>query len=1037
MKKKFYLSKLLNLTKNELKIISIFFIYILCISLFYAVGSTISNGLFLSSIGKEESLRFIPFIYIGTAVLSVLFTLLYNFLLAKFPKAQVIISTQIIFSLTLIILRFSLYINNINNIAISFILLIWVEVCFLTGITLFYSFMGDFFTSRDARKLYGYINGGLPVGVFIGGRLAVNLLSITSSENLLFIAGILFALVSILPMIISSKFKRIISNDDDTQINSIQNSRKNKVPLKSIFNKPFINLVYIMILTEIIYAIVLNFQIKTVASQVLDKVEITLFFGNLYTYIGIVQFIVQFLLVSFLLNRLGILNSLTILPLIVLVGSITFFFFPNIYVITALNVVRYGLGGTLNLPARELLYFPLSKRLRQRTQSFGGGALDPVGQAFSGLVLLFLVPFLAKIKYFSFVAIIVSILGLVIILLLRPQYKKTLEKSIQNWHIDAEKWEHMFTGSGNNNFIRNLLRSSETETVLLTLNLIEESSINDYLDIIQELALTEDEYIAIRSIQFLGKNSQSNNIDILKQIIKTTDKTSIQAEAILSFFQIKRGNAVAELRKYMNSDEMEIRTATLSGMSMYAGKEHQAFVISYIKALIKEKNPDMQIEALKILSKTGSSRAGLIIQQFLNVKNETVRKEALKASIHLKDPSLIPYLVHQLNNQNLKDDAIKAIRAMPPEAVPIIKDIIETDHTAKSNKYVLIQSLEKISCEESARVLTNLSEKKNDVFIAISSAKSLAMLIHREKQINIDKSFVRSQIEKTASEIDVLHMAFQKANTHSKYVSLLYYDYMYLLMELLFYYLFIIYDDNRIQKVQFQLLGGNALLQSNAVDLLELVLPKEDSRKLMRTINLFVKSNVRDTNNDSEMSETLIKDLLKIDLWVKNITLYLFTGIENKSDMIKEIIMTEEKNLDLFRVISTMSFLKEIDLFKDIPGSYLASVAEIAKEKTYYKGEKLFSQGDIGDALYLVKSGLISITVDGKEVAQLGKNACIGEMALIDGEQRSASAVTLKDSKLYYISAFEFNYLLTTQPSIAISLLKTLSKRIREINKKK
>ncbi len=1038
MKKKFYLYKLFNITGNELKTISLFFIYMLCISLFYAIASTVSNGLFLSTFGKEASLHYLPFVYIGTAILSVIFTLLYNFLLAKFPKTKVIFSTQIIFVLILVLLRFLLLIGNISDNVISFLLLVWVEVCFLMGIMLFYSFMGDFFISRDARKLYGYINGGLPAGIFFGGRIAVFLLSVISPENLLFIAGFIFALVSILPLIISSKMKKVISNDHDaveSRIIAEQGRNEDKVPLKSLLQKPFVMLIFVMILTEIIYAIVLNFQIKTVASQMLGKEEIALFFGDFYTYIGIVQFIVQFLLVRFLLNRFGILTSLSILPVMVLIGSICFLFFPTIYVIAALNVIRYGFGGTLNLPARELLYFPLSKRLRQRAQTFGGGALDPIGNAFAGLLLLAFVPFFSKIKYFSFIAIGVSIIGLVIIFLLKPQYKKILEKSIQNWHIDAEKWEKIFTSSGNNSFIRNLLRSTETDTVLLTLNLIEDNSINEYIDIISELALSENEYVSIKAIQLLGKSEDTNNLETLMKIIENNNRTTIRAEAILSYFQIERQDAVDKLRKYMNSDEMEIRIATLSGMSMYAGKENQSFVISYIKALIKEKNPEMQIEALKILSKTGSSRAGLIIQQFLNVKNEAVRKEALKSSIHLEDPSLVPYLVRQLDNKNLREEAIRAIRAMPPDAVPIIKDIINTNNTAKSNKYVLIQALEKIGCNESALVLTDLCRKKDNVFIALTSAKSLAMLIHKKQSVSIDKAIIREQIDKVCSDIETLSEGVQETEHYNKYISLLYYDYMYLLMELLFYYLYITYDDNRIQKVQFQLLGSNATLKSNSIDLLELILTKDDAKKLIPIVSLFIKSVERKEQDKSDISITLIKKLLNIDLWVKNITLYLFTKTENKIDAIKDIIMAEEKNLDLFRIISIMSFLKEIDLFKDIPGSYLASVAEIVKEKTYYKGEKLFSQGDVGDALYLVDTGLIGIKVNDNEVAKLGKNACIGEMALIDGEQRSASAVALEESKLYYISAFEFNYLLSTQPSIAISLLKTLSSRIREINK--
>jgi CRP/FNR family cyclic AMP-dependent transcriptional regulator len=109
----------------------------------------------------------------------------------------------------------------------------------------------------------------------------------------------------------------------------------------------------------------------------------------------------------------------------------------------------------------------------------------------------------------------------------------------------------------------------------------------------------------------------------------------------------------------------------------------------------------------------------------------------------------------------------------------------------------------------------------------------------------------------------------------------------------------------------------------------------------------------------------------------------------------------------------------------------LASIVPLLKEKTFYKDEILFSQGEIGDAFYLIKTGSISVLANNIEVAVLGPGEGIGEMALIEGETRSATALLKEDSQLFKLSSNDFNKLLTSYSSITISLLKTLSQRLR------
>jgi len=133
----------------------------------------------------------------------------------------------------------------------------------------------------------------------------------------------------------------------------------------------------------------------------------------------------------------------------------------------------------------------------------------------------------------------------------------------------------------------------------------------------------------------------------------------------------------------------------------------------------------------------------------------------------------------------------------------------------------------------------------------------------------------------------------------------------------------------------------------------------------------------------------------------------------------------------LSRLISGVTFLKQVDLFRDVPADYLVAVAEVAEERNCYAGEYLFREGDPGDCLYVIAEGEIRVTARGAEVARLRAGEVIGEMAVVDSQPRSATAEVSKDSRVLRIGTVEFRLLLLNHPEMAMALLRTLSRRLR------
>ncbi|MDL2228662.1 Crp/Fnr family transcriptional regulator [Treponema sp. OttesenSCG-928-L16] len=108
--------------------------------------------------------------------------------------------------------------------------------------------------------------------------------------------------------------------------------------------------------------------------------------------------------------------------------------------------------------------------------------------------------------------------------------------------------------------------------------------------------------------------------------------------------------------------------------------------------------------------------------------------------------------------------------------------------------------------------------------------------------------------------------------------------------------------------------------------------------------------------------------------------------------------------------------------------------------KTFEKGEIIFREGDLGDRMYILQHGMIDLKkkVEKGEVVlkTISKpSEFFGEMALIDGRPRSASAVAAAPSKVIAIDGISFEKMILENGKFALKVIKVLSERIRRSNK--
>ena len=109
----------------------------------------------------------------------------------------------------------------------------------------------------------------------------------------------------------------------------------------------------------------------------------------------------------------------------------------------------------------------------------------------------------------------------------------------------------------------------------------------------------------------------------------------------------------------------------------------------------------------------------------------------------------------------------------------------------------------------------------------------------------------------------------------------------------------------------------------------------------------------------------------------------------------------------------------------------LPSEAQLVTVKS---GELIFQQGERGEVMYVVADGKVDIMIDGKVVDTIGADGVIGEMALIDSNPRSASAIARTRCTLIPLDEHRFTMLVAKQPQFALTMMRVLAKRLRRMD---
>ena len=1046
--------KIIKIKAGEGKMVLTFFFFS-----FFTVGmgliaKTARDAYFLSRF--EKSL--LPLMFLAIAIVIAPILTYYTSLSKKLSPKTLFMITSSIFGSSFIFLQ-TIMVGNIIPIAY-----IWIEVAVGITIIQFWTTAGESFEPQQAKRLFGIIGGGGSFAVMLIGMNLKPFVSAFGTDELLFLAAAFLGLTFVFGRM---AVQYLIKDQSKGPKKPVNKSQKKKGM------DPFIIRIATIVALSAVVTTLVDYQFKMIASSKFpEEADLVAFFGTFYSIAGAASIIMQFFITGPLLSRFGILLGLLILPFFLILGSTSILLAPVLLSASFAKFSDQTFKFTINNSSLELIWLPVPKDIRKTFKPQVTGTIKSIAEGLGGLITFLLVKIVA-LPYLSFVSLCSIGVWLFTSFKVKTGYVNQLQTAIAKREINFEELNIDVQDAAMVKTIEETLSTSDEIKQLFALEIIEGLPLSSWKKTINELFNNGTPEVRKRILSMAwDEEDVISNGDIIQAMNKSDE---VSAEAIIVAGRRKLKDVLPNLETLLDSESQDTCVAAAAAiLQVGSGPTDKAQMI--LNDMLDKEDESTQATALNRLIYNDQILTNEKLVFFLEHESDIISNVALNIAEKRKDEILIPAIISNLSLAKTSIQARQTLKKFSEELIDEqFEQLLQSKETNRKLRLGIIRTLREYPDEASIKLLiSQLDNSDQDIYnLVVESLLAIARIDSIGEEY---KSRIAHEINTIAKKVYAL----------SECIKMLPQDENQFLMK--------DFLNNEIQNTLPTLLklgvldvpdtpietyirtikSGDSSKLPFLLEFFENIFSKNEREiinPLIEQISLYERSEVGHLHFKSlpnNLDQELINSVYSPNKWESAIALdYLL--ISNKMDVIKSLdwqkvpnsnanqeliarkIQKNGANLDfipsdrfkleseilsMYSTLEKTIILKSVDLFKSIPAENLSRVAQITDEVSYDANNSIFAEGDYGDSLFIVVDGNVRIHKGNQELAMLGKGTCLGEMALLDDEPRSADATVTEDSTLFKIEQEGFYEVMGSQSDIMEGIIKLLTGRLRVANEK-
>lgn len=848
--------------------------------LFFAVSAFISgricrDTLFLDRFDQGT----LAFMYVTVALVVPLGASIYGKIADRYRRDKIILGTLSSVILALLGIYFLLRISVSDVLLIFFYNFVELMGAFL--MIQFWTFAGDIFTTREAKRLFSVIGAGGVLAGIIGVRVARAFLDLYSVNNLLLLM-ILFLTINIGIMV-------FLGISEQTRLQEAIVGRSTRTDLKKftlineiedLFRNKHLKLVAGMTVLTFFCVPLVDYQFKVFAKQhymvdgILDKPALAGFFADFYFVTGIIA-AVAVLLTSRILERFGIVFALVVLPLSIFVGVTGI-------ILGVLNIIPAALTFTFTLLSKgaensfrysiydstmQVIYTPVSTQMRVRAKTIIDGILKPWATGISGLLMVLVVKVLGiSVGYLAGIASVLTLCWVMLVLRIRKEYVGQLIATLRQRRLDFNDNTLRISDEQTIGVLREALKSNSASEVNNAIDLVLRVEGFDLSEEIVALLSRPEADIRVRALEVLGQRGSNQHTDLIQKCFDDESEI-VQAAALRAFCAIVGQPALRVVQHYLTSHVPEIQGAAVTSLIRHGGLEGILMSAEQLKKMQESENESFRYASARVFQEIAVRNFYQPVLKLMHDDSIRVQNAAIDAAGVMQSPELIPAVIYKLGHRETARAASAALVVFGDEVVQTLGKVLSHAPEDAFIRRQIPRILERIGSKDCLNILCQSLETE-DPESRLEVIRSVARLCER-----LDHRVPEEQIERLIDE--EIERYYQLIAVRSDFESLPQSDSLELMSDAIderlnrardrfFLLLGVIYPLKSIELIYSNLKSNNMTIRSNAIEVLDNLLNKDLKRRLLPIVE-----NTSQENMLSNAEEFYQLERSKPEVWME------------------------------------------------------------------------------------------------------------------------------------------------------------------------
>ncbi|MDP2273596.1 MAG: cyclic nucleotide-binding domain-containing protein [Archangium sp.] len=880
---------------------------------------------------------------------------------------------------------------------------------FATQVSLaFWGSMGDAFDAREARKAFSWINGIGMSGAIAGGFFA-QMLARTAGALTLMVAGALFLFAAG----IAWRFHRV-----ELEAPSRRTTAGPRAGWREVLLAPYTQLLGVLVLGLSLLQQLTDYLFRARVADKLLEADMAELFAAHQLWTGVFCVAFQFFLAELLLRKLGILKYAAVVPATLAALTIGAWAIPSVWSAFALKVFEAASSWSLMPVAIQLMYAPLPDHARDGARRTIDGLVRKGGMVVAGLSILALANVVGLGGVFALSLLVCGGVGWALFKI-RPRYVEAV-------HARVAGMEAGGAFEGEERMLSQELLSASPEHALRAADLLERTELISEVHV-RTLLSHRQERVQERGVILADSLKLTALAKPLEAIIVTGSRRPRDG-AIWALARLAPERARQVLPPLLAQQDIGVLTAAIGGLLILPGPEDER-ARAMLEGLLGrgiDAPPAERREVARLLGRLGKPESAIsrALVGYLEDSDLSVRRVAIEATGEGKYVGLAPRLLRFLSWRDDRRVAREALATLGDAVVPLLAAALDDRSRARSLRLQLPRVLRLIGTQAALDALL-FSNAIDDPSLHYRVGIALAQLHDEHPEFEIDEERQLEALTRRKEGSLKLIEPFRDCRAalgEDALLTRVLADRLDQSMELSFWLLGLRRDARGLRRAHTLLLGSDTRRRAWAMELVDNVISPEERELVAHHVDAHHRSlpfgAAARFHGHLQMLCASDDFILKACARAVGRSTGHWTSPHREDDM-NEI------------TVKRLFALEGVEIFARSDVDDVAAVAAVAREQTFRKGAQVYSEGDPGDALYVIVEGAMEARRDGEVVLRMKAKESFGETSLFDGAPRINEVVATMDSKALVIDRRDFLDLLADRPELLAGMFRVLSRQLK------